>query len=167
VVVRDLSVTFRDTHALVGIDLVAPPGRRIGLVGENGSGKSTLLRAVAGRLPSRARVRGTVETPPEVVMLGQEPPFADEATVGQVRASMLSPLRRAVADVERLAERLEDPEVADLYAERLEFALAHDAWDAERRARLAAHRLGLGALDDGRRIDSLSGGQRARLASPR
>ncbi|HET9945107.1 MAG TPA: ATP-binding cassette domain-containing protein, partial [Actinomycetes bacterium] len=43
VVLRDVSVSFRDRTALAGVDLVAQPGRRIGLVGENGTGKSTLL----------------------------------------------------------------------------------------------------------------------------
>ncbi|MFT4085213.1 MAG: ATP-binding cassette domain-containing protein, partial [Nocardioides sp.] len=41
---------------------------------------------------------------------------------------------------------------------------AHDAWDADRRALLAADRLGLGALDPARPVGSLSGGQRTRLA---
>ena len=53
-VVAGLSVTYPDRAVLTGIDLLAQPGRRIGLVGENGVGKSTLLRAVAGRLPERA-----------------------------------------------------------------------------------------------------------------
>ena len=52
-VVTGLSVTYADRTVLTGVDLLAPPGRRIGLVGENGTGKSTLLRAVAGRLPAR------------------------------------------------------------------------------------------------------------------
>ena len=51
-VVSGLSVTYPDRTVLTGVDLLAQPGRRIGLVGENGVGKSTLLRAVAGRLPA-------------------------------------------------------------------------------------------------------------------
>ncbi len=171
-VVRDLVVAFPDRPAPVldGLDLMAQPGRRIGLVGENGSGKSTLLRAVAGRLPSRARVEGVVEVPPDLVFLGQEPPFRDEHTVGQVLDATLRPLRDAVADVERLAaDLLTDrprgrPTAAEEYAARLEWALAHDAWDADRRAEVAAQRLGLSGLARGRRIGTLSGGQRTRLA---
>ena len=52
-----------------GVDLLAQTGRRIGLVGDNGVGKSTLLRAVAGRLPSRAVVTGTIEAPADLVHL--------------------------------------------------------------------------------------------------
>src|SRR6476660_5381901 len=105
-VVTGLSVGYPDRTVLTGVDLTAPPGRRIGLVGENGVGKSTLLRAVAGTLPSRAVVSGTVDTPSDVVMLGQEPPFDDAETVAEVLARSLAPLRRMVADVERLSDRL-------------------------------------------------------------
>ena len=81
IVVTGLSVTYPDRTVLSGVDLVAQPGRRIGLVGENGVGKSTLLRAVAGRLPARARVSGTVAAPDDLVLLGQEAPFRGSATV--------------------------------------------------------------------------------------
>lgn len=163
-VVRDLSVSFGARPVLTGIDLVAQPGRRVGLVGENGVGKTTLLRAVAGRLPSGAVVGGTVERPADLVVLGQEPPFPDDATIAQVLARTLAPLRRAVEDVERLAATLDDPVSAAAYDRSLEWALAHDAWDADRRAGLAAARLGLDGLDPGRRVGTLSGGQRTRLA---
>ncbi|MFN8190696.1 MAG: ATP-binding cassette domain-containing protein, partial [Nocardioidaceae bacterium] len=46
----------------------------------------------------------------------------------------------------------------------LDRAVAHDAWDADRRAAVAAERLGLGSLDPERPVGTLSGGQRTRLA---
>ncbi|KRF35988.1 ABC-F family ATP-binding cassette domain-containing protein [Nocardioides sp. Soil805] len=168
-VVRDLCVSYAARPVLTGVDLLAQPGRRIGLVGENGVGKSTLLRAVAGRLPATATVAGTLERPDDLVMLGQEPPFPDDASISDVLARTLAPLRRAVADVERLAAALDDPELdpqesAAAYDRVLEQALAHDAWDADRRAELAAARLGLDGLEPERRVGTLSGGQRTRLA---
>lgn len=164
VVVRDLSVAFGRRTVLDGIDLLAQPGRRIGLIGENGAGKSTLLRAVDGTLPRLAQVSGSVEAPGDRAFLTQEPPFADHATIADVLAGALRPLRDSVAAVERLADRLDDPAVADEYAAALEHALAHDAWDADRRALLAAEQLGLDGLDHDRSVASLSGGQRTRLA---
>jgi macrolide transport system ATP-binding/permease protein len=164
VVVRDLGVAFRDRTVVSGLDLVAQPGRRIGLVGENGAGKSTVLRAVAGTLPHRARVTGSVSAPDDVVLLSQEPPFSDGDTVAAVLATALTPLRRLVADVERLAGDLDRDESHDAYARALDRAIAHDAWDADRRAAVAAERLGLGSLDPERRVGTLSGGQRTRLA---
>ncbi|HET7067439.1 MAG TPA: ABC-F family ATP-binding cassette domain-containing protein [Nocardioides sp.] len=165
--VTDLDVRFGTRRVLSGIDLIAQPGRRIGLVGENGSGKSTLLRALAGTLPPRAQVAGGIDRPDELEMLGQEPPFGESETVRQVLAGALTPLRRMVGEVERLALDLADDsgEAAQAtYAAALDAAILHDAWDADRRAREAAERLGLGVLDDDRPIGTLSGGQRTRLA---
>ena len=165
--VRDLDVGFGTRRVLGAIDLVAQPGRRIGLVGENGSGKSTLLRAVAGTLPARAVVAGRIERPGDLAMLGQEPPFGDDERIGDVLATALTPLRRMVADVERLSLELtddSDPAAESAYAAALDLAVAHDAWDADRRATEAAARLGLGSLERTRRVGTLSGGQRTRLA---
>jgi macrolide transport system ATP-binding/permease protein len=165
IVVRDLSVVFGSRLVLDGVDLLAQPGRRIGLVGENGAGKSTLLRAIASRLPERAAVQGTVEAPGDLTLLGQEPPFSEDHTIEAVLAAALRPLREAVTAVETLAAGdLDDPVVQGAYAAALEHALAHDAWDADRRAQAAARRLGLGELDGSRRVGTLSGGQRTRLA---
>jgi macrolide transport system ATP-binding/permease protein len=162
--VTGLSVTYPDRTVLGGVDLLAPPGRRIGLVGENGAGKSTLLRAVAGRLPAQAHVAGSVTAPDDLVLLGQEPPFRDHATIEEVLAMTLGPLRTAVADVERLAGEVGTARGEAAYGRALELALAHDAWDADRRASLAAQRLGLSELDPARVVGTLSGGERTRLA---
>jgi macrolide transport system ATP-binding/permease protein len=165
--VSGLDVVFGTRRVLHDIDLTAQPGRRIGLVGENGSGKSTLLRAVAGSLPGRALVTGTIEGPADLAMLGQEPAFRHDQTIGEVLAGALSPLRRLVAAVERLSLELSDESdepAQTAYAVALDRAVAHDAWDADRRAAEAAERLGLGVLEPGRRIGTLSGGQRTRLA---
>jgi macrolide transport system ATP-binding/permease protein len=163
-VVTGLSVAYPDRTVLGGVDLLAQPGRRIGLVGENGAGKSTLLRAVAGRLPAQAYVSGAVTAPDDLVLLGQEPPFRDRATVAEVLAMTLAPLRRAAADVERLAGGVGSTAGDAAYESALELAVAHDAWDADRRATLAAERLGLSGLAPDRVVGTLSGGQRTRLA---
>ncbi len=165
--VSDLDVWFGTQQVLRGIDLTAQPGRRIGLVGENGSGKSTLLRAIAGTLPARALVTGAIDRPADLAMLGQEPAFGDDRAIGDVLAGALAPLRRMVDEVERLSLDLTDDSdepAQTAYAVALDRAVTHDAWDADRRAAEAAERLGLGALDPSRRIGTLSGGERTRLA---
>jgi ABC-type Mn2+/Zn2+ transport system ATPase subunit len=56
--VQGLTVSYRGTLALEGVDLSVEPGERIGVIGPNGAGKSTLLRAVVGLVrASDGRVR--------------------------------------------------------------------------------------------------------------
>jgi macrolide transport system ATP-binding/permease protein len=76
----------------------------------------------------------------------------------------LRPLRRAVAEVEALAPRLDDSASQQAYTAALEYAIAHDAWSADSRAVRAAARLGLNSVKADRRVGALSGGQRTRLA---
>ncbi len=151
---------YGDRTVLDGVDLLAAPGTRLGLIGDNGTGKSTLLRLLAG---VDAPDSGSVSRPAGLVYVPQEPVFADQATVGRVLDDALAPLHDAVARLEELAAHLDDPELADAYAETLAWAQLHDAWDADRRAELAAQRLGLGAVDRDRPVTALSGGERTRL----
>lgn len=50
VVVRGLSKSFGETHAVDRIDLEIPPGSFFGVVGPNGAGKTTTLSMIAGLL---------------------------------------------------------------------------------------------------------------------
>jgi macrolide transport system ATP-binding/permease protein len=160
-VARDLVRTYGDRVVLDGVDLVAQPGAPLGLVGENGAGKSTLLRIVSGTERADA---GSVAAPTDLAYLGQEPSFPVGATVGDVLDQALAPLHDAVARLEELATRLDEDDVADEYSTLLEWAVLHEAWDADHRAEAAAARLGLGDLRRDRPVTSMSGGQRMRLA---
>ncbi|ANY09671.1 antibiotic ABC transporter ATP-binding protein [Pseudonocardia sp. HH130630-07] len=149
---------------LDGVDLVAAPGTRIGLIGENGSGKSTLLRLLAGVDTPDS---GAVSAPADLVYLPQEPEIGPHGTVGELLDAALRPLHDAVAELERLATELAsypDGPAAAEYDRTLAWAVAHDAWDADRRAEVTAGTLGVADLDRDRRVATLSGGQRTRLA---
>ena len=162
VVARGLVRTFAARPVLDGVDLVAAPGTRVGLIGENGTGKSTLLRLLAGRdLPDA----GSVQVPDDLVYLPQEPQTGTTGTVGTLLDDALRPLHEAVAELERLAERMAGgQDTGDEYDRVLAWTVAHDAWDADRRAEITAAALGVADLDRGRPVATLSGGQRTRLA---
>ncbi len=167
-VAHDIGRAFGDRVVLDGVDLVANPGQPVGLVGENGAGKSTLMRILAGVDEADS---GTVSCPEDIAYLGQEPEFAPGATVGDVLAEVLAPLHDAVARLESLAGLLGEttdaadrPDVAEEYADLLSWAEHHDAWDADRRAEVAAAQLGVGHLPHDRPVAELSGGERTRLA---
>src|ERR687895_2978495 len=59
--VSELRKSFKDVHALAGIDLEAPAGSVLGLLGPNGAGKTTAVRILTTLLPpdaGSARVAG-------------------------------------------------------------------------------------------------------------
>ncbi|WP_018157721.1 ABC-F family ATP-binding cassette domain-containing protein [Demetria terragena] len=158
-IVRDLSKAYASRPVLDGVDLTVTPGQRLGLIGENGAGKSTLVRIIAGLEDADG---GHVESPPDLGYLAQDSGLRAHDTVEAVLAEALAPLHDAVERLEQLANGL--PETTDAYAEQLEWVEMHDAWDADRRAEVAAHRLGLEQLSRTKLVGELSGGQRARLA---
>ena len=160
--ITDLMCSYADRRVLDGVSLSVADGETVGLVGENGSGKSTLLRVVAGLHEADG---GSVTTSGDLGFFSQDSGLDTAATLGQVLYDALAPLHEAVARVETLAGRMsDDPSAAAQYATVLDWAVHHDAWDADRRAEVAAHRLGLGSIDRSRRVGSMSGGERSRLA---
>ncbi|ALE84389.1 ABC-F family ATP-binding cassette domain-containing protein [Pseudonocardia sp. HH130629-09] len=159
--VRSYATRAGRPPVLDGVDLVAAPGTRVGLIGENGSGKSTLLRLLAGVDTPDG---GTLTVPADRVYLPQEPDLGDGGTVGDLLDAALRPLHDAVAELERLAGRLADGTGAAAYDRVLAWAIAHDAWDADRRAEVTAGTLGVADLERDRPVATLSGGERTRLA---
>jgi macrolide transport system ATP-binding/permease protein len=160
--ITDLVCSYADRRVLDGVSLSVADGATVGLVGENGSGKSTLLRVVAGRQEPDG---GSVIASGDLGFFSQDSGLDPSATLGQVLYDALAPLHSAVERLELLAERMgDDPAAASEYAGVLDWAVQHDAWDADRRAEVAAHRLGLGDIDRSRTVGSMSGGERSRLA---
>lgn len=166
---HDLVRTLGTKRVLDGVSLTASPGHRIGLIGENGVGKSTLLRLLAGTDEPDA---GSVTRPADTGFLQQEMVFDAGATIADVLDDALREARADLAELDRLAGLLartpqDEPSAAGLletYGRRLEQAEERETWDADRRAGVLLTGLGLASLRHERRLGSLSGGQRGRLA---
>jgi macrolide transport system ATP-binding/permease protein len=161
---KDLVFSYGARIVFDGLSLVAGAGQRLGLVGENGIGKSTLLRLLAGVEEPHG---GSVERTGDVGFLLQELPFAMTTRFSEVVDDALAEIRQATVALDRLTEHItERPEDADTLAEYgrvLDWAVAHDLWDADRRAKLVCDGLGLADISPGRALGTLSGGQRSRL----
>ncbi|MFD9421320.1 MULTISPECIES: ABC-F family ATP-binding cassette domain-containing protein [unclassified Streptomyces] len=157
-----------DRLVLRDVSLKVSRGERVGLIGENGRGKSTLLRALAGELPLR---RGQVvrAVAGQVGFLPQEPGFPAGATIQDV-------LARATAEFGELSERMRAAEelmasgnddAGEVLAEygRLQDEFERrGGWELDARVGEVLDVFGLGGTDRQRRTQTLSGGERSRLA---
>lgn len=161
--VRSLAKAYAGRVVLNSVDLDVGAGERLGLVGENGVGKSTLLRLIAGVEEPDA---GSVHRQGSLGYLGQEPDLPAGGTIAEATDAALAEFRtlemRMRATEARLADG--DQSVLDDYGDALAEYDRRDGWTADARAARAIAGLGLAHLPATRPVDSLSGGQRARLA---
>jgi ABC-2 type transport system ATP-binding protein len=119
VVVEDVHVRFGGVHALAGIDLAAPTGSTLAVLGHNGAGKTTLIRVLATLIrpdAGRALVDGfdVVREPDQVrrriAVTGQYAGLDEYLTgrenlelVGRLRGLGTSARTRAGTLIDRLA----------------------------------------------------------------
>ncbi len=146
-VCHHLSFTW-PTGEVVFDDLQATfPDGLTGLVGRNGVGKSTLLRILAGELAPTA---GSVSGPGRVGYLPQQLTLDERRTIGSVLG-----VDHLLAALERVSEGRGSAADLDLTA---------DQWTLEERIAAALGDFGFAALDLGRPIGTLSGGEVILLA---
>jgi macrolide transport system ATP-binding/permease protein len=157
----DVSVIRGATTVLHHVDVVITPMSRLAIVGENGRGKSTLLHVLAGTL---APAEGSVHRTGTLGLAEQEVPAGDDRTVGQAIANAIAAPLAALVTLDAAAADLASGvgSAAERYTTALEQAEALDAWDAERRVRVALDALDAES-DPARRLDDLSVGQRYRV----
>lgn len=148
------------------VSFTLKPGEKAGLIGDNGAGKSTLLRLIAGQeRPDSGEI--TVAAAGGIGYLPQTLSLPPSATVQDAVDLALADLRVLEAELRRAEQSLSDRQDASAlaaYATLLARYEARDGYDADHRLDIALHHLGLPALDRERRLGTLSGGERSRLA---
>ncbi|MFD3748648.1 ABC-F family ATP-binding cassette domain-containing protein [Nocardia sp. NPDC058633] len=153
--VRGVSKSYADRPVLDTVSATVRPGERVGIVGENGSGKSTLLRLLAGLdHPDAGSI--TVHADGGIGHLAQT---VSGETVGAAIELALAELR----ELERGMQAAAETQDMHRYGELLARFEARDGYAADARVDASMHGLGLVGIDRHRRLDSLSGGERARL----
>jgi macrolide transport system ATP-binding/permease protein len=142
------------------VDLVAPEGARIGVVGENGAGKTTLLRVLAGELDPQG---GAVRCVGRIAVVAQELDVGPDATVGTLTGETMAGVRAVASQLDDVIAAF-DHDLGDLGALGVTMGRAEHlaAWDVDRRIDEALTRFGA-PRDPGRRLDELSVGERYRV----
>ena len=166
---KSVTKRYDDRVVLDQVSITVAPGEKVGVIGDNGSGKSTLLRLLAGR--ERADNGDvTVLAPGGLGYLAQTVELPARATVQDA-------IDLALSDLHDLASRVRHAEAAmagvsgseldsalAAYAELVADFEARGGYDAELRVEIAAHHLGVPGLERDRPWETLSGGERSRLA---
>ena len=171
--------------SMVGVSKTYPPqkqvlkniylsffyGAKIGIIGLNGSGKSSLLKIIAG---IDKDYQGEVVFSPgySVGYLEQEPHLDPEKTVIEVVREGVQPVMNLLREFDEVnaafadPDVLEDPDKMDKLIQRqgeLQDALdACDAWNIDSKLERAMD--ALQCPPDDQKVDTLSGGERRRVA---
>ncbi len=164
----ELSKFYGDRQVLKDINLSFFPGAKIGVVGENGAGKSTLLKIMAGLDNDFSGQSRITEGFKSGIVL-QEPDLDPTATIKSVLESAFSDAMAVQQQYDKVTESLATPMGDD----EMEKALAKmgelqdkldalDVYNLDKRIEVASDALCL--PDDDRIIDTLSGGEKRRVA---
>jgi energy-dependent translational throttle protein EttA len=155
-----------DRTVLENISLSFYPGAKIGVIGPNGSGKSSLLKIMAGLDDGYS---GDARLTPgfSVGYLSQEPELDPTK---DVRGNVMDGVAEVQGIIDRYNEVMAmwaDPDadydkIGKLQAQLEDKIAATDAWSLERNVEIAMD--ALRCPPDDARVDTLSGGERRRVA---
>jgi ATP-binding cassette subfamily F protein 3 len=172
VVIDDLRKHYGAQEVLAGATLQIDEGDRIGLVGPNGAGKSTLVKMITGQeTPDTGKVQRRKGV--GVGHVPQRPDFGVGITTRSYVESGLAHAKELLAEFERLGLAMGEVEGEKLdtllerhsiISERID---AIGAWEIERRVESILSGIGLGEAFWDREAQSLSGGEKNRVALAR
>ena len=166
--VENLRKSYGTKPLLEAVSFILEDDGRMGVIGVNGSGKTTLLRLIAGvEKPDGGRV--LTPSGQRVGYLSQVPTFAEGQTVLDAVFAGEGPAMRLLRDYESAIHRLEKKPTDEQLVRRVTALSARlDAtggWSLEANVRAVLDRLGI--TDTEASVDTLSGGQRKRVALAR
>lgn len=159
--IENLTKSYGDRMLFDSITFGVNEGDKIGIVAKNGTGKTTLLRIIAGlEAPDSGTV--TFRSDLKVGILEQIPHLQPGVTV--LQACMSGSDTSVLRAIEHYEQALESDDTEKLSAAISEMDACH-AWDYEDRMKQMLTRLKITELTAS--VDTLSGGQRKRVALAR
>ena len=158
--IENLTKSYGDRMLFDSVTFGVNQGDKIGIIAKNGTGKSTLMRIIAGQeSPDSGTV--TFRSDLRVGFVEQTPEFTPGQTVLEACVDPTSEQGRAIAAYEEaIADG--DPDRCGAAVARMD---ALGAWDRDDRIKQLLHQLGV--TDINARVETLSGGQRKRVAIAR
>jgi macrolide transport system ATP-binding/permease protein len=166
--VADVSKSYGVQQILAGVSLTLGAGQRIGLVGANGVGKSTLLKIIAGEIEADG---GQIMLPTSA-RLGYLPQVI-EAMDGKRIDDLIGESMAHITELETQMRQLEVAmgtaqgnaldEVMDEYGQVMERFEWYGGYELDYRVDMVFEGLGIGHLGRERMVESLSGGEKARV----
>ncbi len=171
--VSDIRLEYGTDIILQKINFSVNEGDRLGIVGVNGAGKSTLLRIIAGITePSGGNIY--IAKGKTVGMLEQNAMLESSETLTEEMANAFPECRRIEARLAALQKEIErnaDPTHDDTYEHMIsEFTALTEkfreigGYEYKSRIRSMLTRFGFPESEQNKTIDTLSGGERTRLA---
>ncbi|MCP3775871.1 ATP-binding cassette domain-containing protein [Paenibacillus sp. MZ04-78.2] len=171
--VSSITKSYGVSTVLSNITLQIEERERIGLVGVNGAGKSTLLQIIAGELSyDSGNIFKAKET--KIGYLKQNSGLTSDRSIWNELMSVFDRLLEMEEELRRLETRMSDPDVlADekkteetmrRYAELSDAFRERGGYEIEARIRGILSGMGFGHMDPATPVQTLSGGQKTRLA---
>ena len=165
---ENISKSYRDKVIIERGSFRVSEGEKIGLIGANGVGKTTLLEIISGQTrPEEGEInrkRGL-----EIGHLAQEPNLAREKNVYQEGMEAFHEILLLREKAHNLAEMMGKEksnlsQVMEEYGRVEEELEKRGGYDCEVRLKTVLNGLGFKETDFQKRVESLSGGERTRLA---
>lgn len=156
---EQVSHSFNDRWLFNDLHFALQKGDRVALVGINGTGKSTLLKILAGLIePTKGRV--VKEKGLQIGYLHQDPDFSNLDTINDFIFSMDNEQQQLIKEYEQLIENQDV--TSKKFLDVTERLTNLNAWEYENNIKTILNRFQISNFNQ--RIDSLSGGQKKRLA---
>ena len=163
--IENISKSYSEKPLLENISLGINEGDKIGLIGINGTGKSTLLKIIAA-IETADTGRVIIGNKVRINFLPQNPIFSDNANVLQQVFRGSSPIMKILQEYELVLDSLSHSNHDTVQEQKL-ISLSQkidelNGWSIESEAKNILTKLGI--TDFTANINTLSGGQRKRVA---
>lgn len=156
---EQVSHSYNDKWLFTDLHFALQKGDRVALVGINGTGKSTLLKILAELvIPTKGKV--VKEKGLKVGYLPQDPDFSDLKTINDFIFSADNEQQQLIKEYEELIEN--EYVTSKRFLDVTEKLTVLNAWEYENNIKTILSRFQINNFEQ--RIDSLSGGQKKRLA---